>query len=396
MHADLQQHLSAELDAIREARLFKDERVLESPQGTEVRVPAGDVVVLCANNYLGLSSHPEVVRAAHEGLDRWGYGMSSVRFICGTQTVHRDLEAAIARFLGFDDTILFSSCFDANAALFETLLGSEDAVISDALNHASIIDGIRLCKAQRFRYAHSDIGDLEAKLVEARDARFKLVFTDGVFSMDGDVARLREICDLAVRHGALVGVDDSHATGLLGATGRGSAEHCGVRGRIDVVTSTLGKALGGASGGFIAARGNIVPMLRQRGRPYLFSNSLMPAIAAASLKALELIDRSHDLLDRLHDNTAYFRKRVVDLGFEIRPGETPIVPIMLYDAALAARFAAEVLEEGIYVIGFSYPVVPRGEARVRVQISAGHTRGQLDRALDAFERVGRRLGALPA
>ena len=396
MHADLQQHLSAELDAIREARLFKDERVLESPQGTEVRVPAGDVVVLCANNYLGLSSHPEVVRAAHEGLDRWGYGMSSVRFICGTQTVHRDLEAAIARFLGFDDTILFSSCFDANAALFETLLGSEDAVISDALNHASIIDGIRLCKAQRFRYAHSDIGDLEAKLVEARDARFKLVFTDGVFSMDGDVARLREICDLAVRHGALVGVDDSHATGLLGATGRGSAEHCGVRGRIDVVTSTLGKALGGASGGFIAARGNIVPMLRQRGRPYLFSNSLMPAIAAASLKALELIDRSHDLLDRLHDNTAYFRKRVVDLGFEIRPGETPIVPIMLYDAALAARFAAEVLEEGIYVIGFSYPVVPRGEARVRVQISAGHTREQLDRALDAFERVGRRLGALPA
>jgi len=392
MYGATRQQLQSELETIREARLYKEERVLQTPQAARVEVPSGKVLNLCANNYLGLSSHPELVRAAHEGLDRWGFGLSSVRFICGTQQVHKDLEDAISAFMGYEDTILFSSCFDANGALFEPILGPEDAILSDALNHASIIDGIRLCKAQRFRYEHGDMEELEAKLVEAKRARRRMIFTDGVFSMDGDVARLDEICDLADRHDAIVGVDDCHATGFLGETGRGSGELKGVRERIDVVTGTLGKALGGASGGYVTGRREIVDMLRQRGRPYLFSNALMPAIAHASIRALRLIDESRDLIAKLRDNTSYFRTRIVELGFDVRPGETPIVPIMVYDAALASRMAEAMLDEGVYVVGFSYPVVPEGEARIRTQMSAAHSREDLDFALDAFARVGRTLG----
>jgi glycine C-acetyltransferase len=394
MYGEVQQQLKGEIDSIREARLYKEERVLQTPQAARVEVPSGEVLNLCANNYLGLSSHPELVHAAHEGLDRWGFGLSSVRFICGTQQVHKDLEETISRFMGYDDTILFSSCFDANGALFEPLLGEEDAILSDALNHASIIDGIRLCKARRYRYAHGDMADLEAKLIEAKDARRRMVFTDGVFSMDGDVAKLDEICALADKYDAMVGVDDCHATGFLGATGRGTGELKGVQDRIDVVTGTLGKALGGASGGYVTGRREIVEMLRQRGRPYLFSNALMPAIAHASIAAFRLVDESRDLIEALRENTAYFRERIREIGFEIKPGETPIVPIMVYDAALASRMADEMLQEGVYVIGFSYPVVPKGEARIRTQLSAAHSRNDLDRALDAFERVGRRVGVL--
>jgi glycine C-acetyltransferase len=396
MYGAIQDHLKTELDAMREARLYKDERVLQTPQSAEVEVPTGRVLNLCANNYLGLSSHPDLIRAAHQGLDRWGFGLSSVRFICGTQQVHKDLEAAISRFMGYEDTILFPSCFDANGALFEPLLGPEDAILSDALNHASIIDGIRLCKAQRYRYEHSDMTDLEAKLQEAQGARHRMIFTDGVFSMDGDVARLDEICDLAERYDAMVGVDDCHATGFLGATGRGSGEMKGVRDRVDVVTGTLGKAMGGASGGYVTGRKEIVELLRQRGRPYLFSNTLMPAIAHASIAAFEMIDRSHDLIERLRENTAWFRAAIVEAGFEIKPGETPIVPIMVYDAALAARMADEMLAEGVYVVGFSYPVVPKGQARIRTQMSAAHTRADLERARDAFVRVGKKVGVLGA
>ncbi len=386
--------LSGELEQIRRSGLYKDERVLETPQAARVRVRGREVLNFCANNYLGLSSHPELVRAAREALDRWGYGLSSVRFICGTQEIHKDLEAALARFFGHDDAILYTSCFDANGGLFETLLGEEDAVISDALNHASIIDGIRLSKAERFRYANRDLGELEACLKKAQGRRTRLIATDGVFSMDGSVAPLREICDVADRYGALVMVDDSHASGFVGKTGRGTAELLGVQGRIDVLTSTLGKALGGAAGGFTAGRRAIVELLRQRSRPYLFSNTLPPFICGAALKALELLDSSNALRDRLAENTAFFRSEMTRRGFEIRPGTHPICPLMLGDAKLAQDFARELLEEGIYAVGFFFPVVPQGQARIRVQISAAHERADLDRALDAFQAVGRKLGVI--
>ncbi|MBI4564487.1 MAG: glycine C-acetyltransferase [Planctomycetes bacterium] len=386
--------LQSELQGIRDAGLQKEERVITGPQAARIRVGSRDVLNFCANNYLGLSSHPELIAAAHRALDTHGYGLSSVRFICGTQDLHKKLEEAIASFLGMDDAILYTSCFDANGGLFETLLGEKDAIISDALNHASIIDGIRLCKAERLRYAHADMGELEQCLQKARTARVRLIATDGVFSMDGDVANLPRICELAETYQALVMVDDSHATGFMGRTGRGTPEHCGVAGRVDIVTSTLGKALGGAAGGFTAARGSIVRMLRQRSRPYLFSNTLPPPIAGAALKAIELIGRTTDLRDRLFENTRHFRAEIVKRGFTVRPGETPIIPIMLYDAKRAQQFARDMLEEGVYVIGFSYPVVPKDQARIRVQISAAHTREHLDRALESFEKVGRRLGVL--
>jgi glycine C-acetyltransferase len=384
--------LAAELDEIGAAGLFKRERILEGPQGVEVSVGGRTVLNFCANNYLGLAGDPALVRAAQDGLARWGFGLASVRFICGTQTIHKDLEAAIARFLGTEDAILYTSCFDANGGLFETLLGEDDVVISDELNHASIIDGIRLCRAERHRYAHGDMAELERLLAATRGARTRLVATDGVFSMDGDVARLAEICDLADRHGALVMVDDSHATGFFGPTGRGTPEHCGVQGRVDIVTSTLGKALGGASGGFTAARREIVALLRQRSRPYLFSNTLPPALVCASLACLELLARSSTRRDLLAANTRWFREAMTAAGFDIRPGVHPIVPIMLGDARLAQQMAADLLEEGIYVVGFSYPVVPRGAARIRVQLSAAHAPAHLERAVTAFVKVGRRHG----
>ncbi|MCY4375302.1 MAG: glycine C-acetyltransferase [Spirochaetaceae bacterium] len=383
------------LEQIRDAGLYKDERVITSPQGVAIQVGSdAEVLNFCANNYLGLSSDPAVIDAAAEALRTHGFGLSSVRFICGTQDLHKRLEQALARFLGTDDAILYTSCFDANGGLFETLLQEGDAVLSDALNHASIIDGIRLCKAARYRYAHADLDDLEAKLKEAAGARLRLIATDGVFSMDGDIAPLDRIVELARAHDALVMVDDSHATGFIGATGRGSIEHCGVLGEIDVITSTLGKALGGASGGFTAARGPIVELLRQRSRPYLFSNSLPPSLAAAGLAVLERLDETTNLRDRLAENTAYFRDAMTSAGFDIRPGVHPIVPIMLYEAPLAQAMAADLLAEGIYVIGFSYPVVPEGQARIRVQISAAHERAHLDRAIEAFARVGRQHGVI--
>lgn len=354
----------------------------------------GEVLNLCANNYLGLAQHPEVKAAAMEGLNEWGYGLASVRFICGTQSLHKTLEAKLSEFLGTEDTILYPSCFDANGGLFETLLGPEDAVISDELNHASIIDGVRLCKAKRYRYRNSDMADLEAQLqaADAAGARFKLITTDGVFSMDGYIARLDEICALAERYGALVHVDDCHATGFLGEGGRGSHEYRDCLGRIDILTGTLGKALGGASGGYTSARGEIVELLRQRSRPYLFSNTVAPPVVAGALKALELAAESRELRDRLRDNTAYFRRGLEELGFELLPGEHPIVPVMLHDAALAARFAEEMLKEGVYVIAFSYPVVPKGKARIRTQVSAALSREDLEGALAAFGRVKTRLG----
>ena len=383
------------LEQIRDNGLYKDERVITSPQGVAIRVGSDEEVLnFCANNYLGLSSDPAVIDAAAEALRTHGFGLSSVRFICGTQDLHKRLEQALARFLGTDDAILYTSCFDANGGLFETLLQEGDAVLSDALNHASIIDGIRLCKAARYRYAHADMDDLEAKLKEAAGARLRLIATDGVFSMDGDIAPLDRIVELARAHDALVMVDDSHATGFIGATGRGSIEHCGVLGEVDVITSTLGKALGGASGGFTAARGPIVELLRQRSRPYLFSNSLPPSLAAAGLAVLERLDETTELRDRLAENTAYFRNAVTAAGFDVRPGVHPIVPIMLYEARLAQAMAADLLAEGIYVIGFSYPVVPEGQARIRVQISAAHERTHLDRAIEAFARVGRQHGVI--
>lgn len=383
------------LEQIRDAGLYKDERVITSPQGVAIQVGSGEEVLnFCANNYLGLSSDPAVIDAAAEALRTHGFGLSSVRFICGTQDLHKRLEQALARFLGTDDAILYTSCFDANGGLFETLLTEGDAVLSDALNHASIIDGIRLCKAARYRYAHADMDDLEAKLKEAAGARLRLIATDGVFSMDGDIAPLDRIVELARAHDALVMVDDSHATGFIGATGRGSIEHCGVLGEIDVITSTLGKALGGASGGFTAARGPIVELLRQRSRPYLFSNSLPPSLAAAGLAVLERLDQTTELRDRLAASTACFRDAMTSAGFDIRPGVHPIVPIMLYEARLAQAMAADLLAEGIYVIGFSYPVVPEGQARIRVQISAAHERAHLDRAIEAFKRVGRQHGVI--
>jgi glycine C-acetyltransferase len=393
MYGAIRQHLANQLDEIRQAGLFKGERVLSTPQGAHVGVRGrADVLNMCANNYLGLADHPEVVRAAHEALDRWGNGMASVRFICGTQEPHKDLERALSEFLGTGDTILYSSCWDANGGLFETILGAEDAVISDELNHASIIDGIRLCKARRLRYRNNDMADLEARLQEARDARFRLIATDGVFSMDGIIADLKAICDLAEKYDALVMVDDSHAVGFLGTHGRGTHEYRDVLGRIDILTGTLGKALGGASGGYTAARAEIVALLRQRSRPYLFSNSVAPAILGASLKAIEICRRSTELRDRLEANTRFFRAAMTQREFPIIPGEHPIVPVMIGDAALAGCMAERLLEEGVYVIGFSYPVVPQGKARVRVQVSAAHTREDLEFAIDAFTRVRDELG----
>jgi len=380
--------IAGALDEIRQAGLHKDERVLATPQGARVTVVGGaEVLNFCANNYLGLASDPRVLDAARASYDRWGYGLSSVRFICGTQALHKQLEAKLTAFLGTEDTILYSSCFDANGGLFETLLGPEDAVISDALNHASIIDGIRLCKAKRYRFATSDMTDLEAKLQEASGDRLKLIATDGVFSMDGTIANLAGICDLADRYDAAVMVDDSHATGFIGPRGRGTHEYHGVMDRVDVITSTLGKALGGASGGFTSGRKEIVELLRQRSRPYLFSNTLAPAIAATSLAVLDILSESTELRDRLEANTKYFRAGMAERGFDIPAGEHPIVPIMLGEAALATRMAAMLLDEGIYVIGFSYPVVPKGQARIRVQISAAHATADIDQAMDAFAAV---------
>jgi len=381
----VREELSAQLEEIRSEGLFKSERVIVTPQQATVKVSGGEEVLnLCANNYLGLADDPRVVAAAKEALDRWGYGMASVRFICGTQEIHKDLERRLSGFLGTEDSILYSSCFDANGGLFETLLGKDDAVISDELNHASIIDGIRLCAAQRYRYHNRDMAHLDEQLREASGARRRLIATDGVFSMDGYVAPLREICELAERHGAMVMVDDSHAVGFIGAHGRGTPELHGVADRVDIVTGTLGKALGGASGGYVSGRKEIVDLLRQRSRPYLFSNSVAPAIAAASLVVLDLLDGSDDLRARLRQNTAWFREKMGDLGFDILPGDHPIVPVMLGDAALATRMADLLLQRGVYVIGFSYPVVPIGRARIRVQVSAAHTRDDLERAATAF------------
>jgi glycine C-acetyltransferase len=395
MYGDVRDRLLQELNGIREAGLYKNERVIRSPQAASIRV-AGDRSVLnfCANNYLGLADSPELIAAAKHAMDTHGFGLSSVRFICGTQDIHKELEAAVSRFLETEDTILYTSCFDANGGLFETLLGEEDVIISDQLNHASIIDGVRLAKAQRARYQHMDMASLEQELVEHAGARIRLVATDGVFSMDGDIAPLKEICDLADAHKALVMVDDSHATGFVGKTGRGSIEHCGVMGRVDVITSTLGKALGGASGGFTTGRKEIVELLRQRSRPYLFSNTVAPAIVGASLKAFEMLSATTARRDKLEANTARFRSAMTDAGFDIRPGVHPIVPIMLGDAKLAATMAEKMLAEGIYVIGFSYPVVPKGLARIRVQISAGHETADVDRAVAAFTKVGKELGVI--
>jgi glycine C-acetyltransferase len=380
--------IDSQLQAIRDAGLYKAERVLAGPQSARVQVAGGRAVLnLCANNYLGLASHPDVVRAAREALDRWGYGLSSVRFICGTQEIHKQLERRLSEFLGTEDTILYSSCFDANGGLFETLLDTEDAVISDELNHASIIDGIRLSKARRFRYRNGDMADLKDRLREASGARRILIATDGVFSMDGYIARLAEICDLAERHGAMVMVDDSHAVGFLGENGRGTHEHHHVMGRVDILTGTLGKALGGASGGYTSARREIVELLRQRSRPYLFSNTVAPAIVGASLQVLDLLTQSSELRQRLRANTKFFRERMTALGFDILPGEHPIVPIMLGDAVLAGRMAEKLLEKGVYVIGFSYPVVPQGKARIRAQVSAAHSRDDLEFAIAQFAAV---------
>ncbi len=394
MYGEVRKRFQTELDEIRNSGLLKSERVIEGPQGAEVAVGGRAVLNFCANNYLGLANDARLIGAAQDGLARWGFGLSSVRFICGTQTIHTRLEAAIASFLGTEDAILYTSCFDANGGLFETLLGEPDAVISDFLNHASIIDGIRLCRAGRYRYEHGDMADLERVLKATGAARTRLIATDGVFSMDGDVARLAEICELAEKHDALVMVDDSHATGFFGPTGRGTPEHCGVAGRVDIITSTLGKALGGASGGFTAGRSEIVAVLRQRSRPYLFSNTLAPAIVCASLASLEMLSETTARRDRLEANTRWFRGAMTEAGFDIRPGVHPIVPIMLGDARLAQQVAADLLEKGIYVVGFFYPVVPKGQARIRVQISAAHERSHLERAVAAFVKVGRARGVI--
>jgi glycine C-acetyltransferase len=389
------ERLRTNLAELRVQGLYKSERVLESPQAGLVRTGEREVINLCANNYLGLANHPAVREAAHRGIDRFGYGMASVRFICGTQSVHKQLEARLSRFLGSEDALLYSSCFDANGGLFETLLDEQDAVISDALNHASIIDGIRLCKAQRLRYANNDMSELESCLKQAAGARTRLIATDGVFSMDGIIANLRGICELAERHDALVMVDDSHATGFMGAHGRGTPEHCGVADRVHILTGTLGKALGGACGGYTAARREVIEWLRQRSRPYLFSNSIPPVVAAASLRVLDLIENAPELREQLMANAQRFRAGLTAAGFELKPGEHPIIPVMLGDAALAGRMAERLLQQGVYVIGFSFPVVPRGQARIRTQMSAALTPQQIDRALEAFTSVGRELGVIP-
>jgi glycine C-acetyltransferase len=386
--------LQKELQEIKDAGLYKQERIIESSQGPEIEVNGRKALNFCANNYLGLSSHPKVINAAHDAIDHRGYGMSSVRFICGTQDIHKELEEKMSKFLGTEDSILYVACFDANGGVFEPLLGEEDAIISDELNHASIIDGVRLCKARRGRYKHNDMADLEAQLKANMDARTRIIVTDSVFSMDGTIAQLDKICDLADKYDALVMIDESHSSGFMGATGRGVHELCGVMGRIDIITGTMGKALGGASGGFTSGRKEIIEMLRQRSRPYLFSNSLAPSIVGASIAVLDMLSETTTLRDKLEENTLYFRKRMTDAGFDIKPGTHPIAPIMLYDAVVAQKFAARMLEEGIYVIGFFFPVVPRGQARIRVQISAAHDRHHLDRAIDAFVKVGNELGVL--
>lgn len=373
---------------IEQAGTLKEERIITTPQGAKIDTRAvKSVLNMCANNYLGLSNNPDLIRAAKESYDSWGFGLSSVRFICGTQEIHKELEHRLAAFFGMEDVILYSSCFDANGGLFETLLCEEDVVISDALNHASIIDGIRLCKARRLRYANSDMKDLEAQLMASQDARIRLIATDGVFSMDGYIAKLEQICDLAERYDALVMVDDSHASGFVGKTGRGTPEHCGVMGRIDILTSTFGKAMGGASGGFTAASKPVVDLLRQRSRPYLFSNTVAPAICAATLKTLDLLESNNDLCDKVHDNTEYFRSKLAKVGFDVLPGEHPIVPVMLYDAHIAKEFAERMLAEGVYVVSFSFPVVPEGKARIRTQVSAGHSKEDLDFAVSCFAKV---------
>ena len=395
MLKEFRDRLARDTKALDASGLLKRERIIGSAQGPVVRLSDGrEMINLCANNYLGLANHPEVLKAAHEALDHYGYGVASVRFICGTQSVHRELEARLSAYLSMEDTILYSSCFDANGGLFETLLDDQDAVISDALNHASIIDGIRLCKARRLRYANNDLNELEQALKDSQNARVRLIATDGVFSMDGSIARLKEICDLADRYGALVMVDDSHATGFIGARGRGSHELRGVLGRIDILTGTLGKALGGASGGYVAARKEIVGWLRQRSRPYLFSNSIAPPVAAATLRVLDLLEGSTDLRERLHANALYFRENMQALGFNLIPGEHPIIPVMLGDAPLAVSLAERVQAQGVYVVAFAFPVVPHGKARIRTQMSAAHTREQLDRVVQAFKSAGRDLGII--
>ena len=393
MFQGMKTYLQDQIQQIKQDGLYKAERIITGPQRNRITVKSGESVLnFCANNYLGLSDHPEVIQAARDSYDKWGYGLSSVRFICGTQQIHKELEQKVAEFLGTEDTILYGSCFDANGGLFETLLGPDDAILSDALNHASIIDGIRLCKAQRYRYKNSDMSDLEEKLKEAKDARFRLIATDGVFSMDGYVAKLDEICDLADKYDALVMIDDCHSTGVIGETGRGTPEYRGVIGRVDIITGTFGKALGGASGGFTTGRTEIIEMLRQRSRPYLFSNTLAPAIACASLKAIDLLTSSTELVDKLRDNTQYFREKIQQTGLKVLSGTHPITPIMLGDAVLAQKMAERMLEEGIYVIGFCYPVVPKGQARIRTQISAAHTKEDLDLAVSKFHQVGKELG----
>ncbi|MCU0384791.1 MAG: glycine C-acetyltransferase [Flavihumibacter sp.] len=394
MNEKFVQRIKEELQSIQEAGLFKKERVITSEQGPEILVNGKRVLNFCANNYLGLSSHPKVIQAAHDAIDSHGYGMSSVRFICGTQDIHKTLEKKIADFLGTEDTILYAAAFDANGGVFEPLFGQEDAIISDELNHASIIDGIRLCKAQRFRYKHNDMSDLELQLQAASGARSRIIVTDGSFSMDGTIAQLDKICDLADQYDAIVMIDECHSSGFLGKTGRGTHEYRGVMGRVDIITGTLGKALGGASGGFTSGRKEIIEMLRQRSRPYLFSNTLAPSIVGASIAVLDMLSETTELRDRLESNTSYFRKQMTEAGFDIKPGDHPIVPIMLYDAVVAQQFAARLLEEGIYVIGFFFPVVPKGQARIRVQLSAAHTREHLDKAISAFTKVGRELGVL--
>ena len=395
MYGKIKDWLQNELRSIREQGLYKSERIIMTPQAADIRVKTGEEVInFCANNYLGLSSHPKVVQAAHEGLDKWGYGMSSVRFICGTQDIHKELEQKVSRFLGTEDTILYSSCFDANGGVFEPLLDKDCAIITDQLNHASIIDGIRLCKAARYIYNHADMNDLEDKLKQTQNAKFRMISTDGAFSMDGDIAKLDQICDLAEKYDALVQVDDAHATGFLGKHGRGSHEYNNVMGRVDIITGTFGKALGGASGGFTSGRKEIIELLRQRSRPYLFSNTVSSAVVYATIAVFDLLSETTELRDKLEWNTKYFRENMTKAGFDIKPGVHPIVPIMLYDAPLAQKFADALLREGIYVIGFFYPVVPKGQARIRVQLSAAHEKKHLDRAIAAFTKVGKELGVL--
>jgi glycine C-acetyltransferase len=399
MYGKTKEALTNEIQSIRDAGLYKGERIIMTPQGAEIEVKGGKPVLnFCANNYLGLSSHPKVIEAAHKTLDEWGYGMSSVRFICGTQDIHKILEEKISNFLQTEDTILYAACFDANGGVFEPLLGAEDAIITDQLNHASIIDGIRLCKAQRYIYKHGDMSDLEEKLKESQNLRYRLVATDGVFSMDGDIAKLDEICDLAEKYDALVMIDDAHSTGFVGKTGRGTPEYRGVMGRVDIITGTLGKALGGASGGFIAGRRELIELYRQRSRPYLFSNTLAPVVTGASIAVFDLLSETTELRDKLEENTTYFREKMAEAGFEITPGVHPIVPIMLgkfeNDAQLSQDMARDLLEEGIYVIGFYFPVVPKGQSRIRVQLSAAHDRHHLDRAIEAFTKIGKKHGVI--